>query len=99
LHSEQTKILSACIFLIDKELSLFTGRPPSLSHRYYSCPSPLDLNDEALVCGGSELEQGIGSLDRNGWNTQGRGFEATIVRMMLVFAIILDEIMEIFLGN
>lgn len=92
-------MLSACIFWIDKELSLFTGRPPSLSHRYYSCPPPLDLNDETLVCGGAELEREIGSLDQNGWNTQGRIFEAAIVRMMLVFALIQDEIMEMFLGN
>ncbi|CZR70092.1 uncharacterized protein PAC_19993 [Phialocephala subalpina] len=99
LHSEQTKTLSACIFWSDKELSLFTGRPPSLSRRYYSCPLPLDLNDETLVCGGAELEREIGSLDQNGWNTQGRIFEATIVRMMLVFAFIQDEIMEMFLGN
>lgn len=99
LQSEQTKTLGACIFWNDKELSLFTGRPPSLSHRYYSFPPPLDLSDETLVCGGAEFERKIASLDQNGWNTQGRIFEATIVRMMLVFAVILDEIMEMFLGN
>lgn len=92
-------MISACILWSDKELSLFTGRPPSLSHRYYSCPPPLDLNDETLVRGGAELEREIESLDQNGWNTQGKIFEATIVRMMLFFALILDEIMEMFLGT
>jgi hypothetical protein len=51
------------------------------------------------VCGGAELEREIESLDENGWNTQGRIFEATIVRMMTVYTLIQDEIMEIFLGN
>ncbi|RFU31068.1 hypothetical protein B7463_g5296, partial [Scytalidium lignicola] len=81
LHSEQTKTLSACIFWSDNELSMFMGRPPSLSHRYYSCPPPLDLDDETLMRGGAELERDIRSLDQNGWNTQGRVFEATIIRM------------------
>ena len=62
-HPEQTKTLSACLFWSDKELSLFTGRPPSLSRRYYSCPLPLGLNDETLMCGGVELEREIESLD------------------------------------
>jgi hypothetical protein len=51
------------------------------------------------VCGGAELEREIESLDQNGWNTQGQIFEATIVRMMAVYALIQDEIMEMFLGN
>jgi hypothetical protein len=51
------------------------------------------------VCGGAELEREIESLDQNGWNTQGRIFEATIVRMMVVYSLIQDEIMEMFLGN
>lgn len=76
-----------------------TGRPPSLSRRYYSCPPPLDINDDTLLCGGVELEREIESLDENGWNTQGRVFESTIVRMMLMTSTIQDEIMEMFLGN
>ena len=80
-------------------MSLFTGRPPSLSHRYYTCPPPLDLNDETLMRGGPELEREIASLDPNGWNTQGLVFEATIVRMMVIYALVLDEIMEMFLGS
>jgi hypothetical protein len=51
------------------------------------------------VHGGADLEREIQSLDENGWNTQGQVFEATIVRMMLIYALIQDEIMEMFLGN
>lgn len=87
------------MFWLDKDLSTFTGRPPALSHRYYSCPPPLDINDNTLICGGAELDREIQSLDENGWNTQGRVFEATIVRMMLMTSLIQEEIMEMFLGN
>ena len=99
LQSEMTKRLSACIFWSDKELSTFTGRPPSLSRRYYSCPLAMDLSDEALFEGGEKLEAEINSLDANGWNTQGNVFESTLCRMMVVCALIQDEIMEMFIGN
>jgi hypothetical protein len=99
IQSEITKRLSACIFWSDKEMSMFTGRPPSLSHRYYSCPLPLDLNDEALMAGGEVLEDEINRLDENGWNTHGLIFESTICRMMVICALIRDEIMELFIGN
>lgn len=99
LYTEQMKSIAACMFWLDKDLSTFTGRPPALSHRYYSCPPPLDINDNTLICGGAELDREIQSLDENGWNTQGRVFEATIVRMMLMTSLIQEEIMEMFLGN
>lgn len=98
-QSEMTKRLSGCIFWSDKELSMFTGRPPSLSHRYYSCPLPLDLNDDTLMAGGQLLEDEINSLDENGWNTQGRIFNATLCRMSVQHAFIQDDIMELFIGN
>jgi hypothetical protein len=93
------KRLSACIFWSDKELSMFTGRPPSLSRRYYSCPLPLDVDDESLAEGGELLEAEINSLDENGLNTQGRVFESTLCRILFLCALIQDEILELFIGN
>lgn len=78
---------------------MFTGRPPSLSHRYYSCPLPVDINDETLMAGGEELQAELKTLDENGWNTQGRVFESTICRMLVICSLIRDEIMEVFIGN
>ena len=99
VQSETIKKLSCCIFWSDKELSIFTGRPPSLSNRYFTCPLPLDLGTEDLMAGGERLERAINSLDENGWNTQGEIYSATICRMMVMCAMIQDEIMEMFLGT
>ena len=99
LHSEMSKRLLCCIFWSDKEISTFNGRPPSLSHRYVSCPLPLDVSDKALRDGGRALEDEIMSLDRNGWNTKGKVYDATIGRWIMTSAFVRDEILELFLGN
>ena len=78
---------------------MFNGRPPALSHRYYSCPLPLDLSDEALVIGGDRLDEEVRSLDANGWNTMGKINDATLCRMIVSWALIQDELMEMFLGT
>jgi hypothetical protein len=99
IHSEMTKKLSANCFWSDKEIAMFTGRPPALSRRYHSCPLPLDVSDEALMTGGDVLQAEIDSLDEHGWNTKGMMHNATISRMMTLAAAIQDEIMELFIGN
>jgi hypothetical protein len=93
------KRLSASCFWSDKELAMFTGRPPAWSHRYHSCPLPLDLSDEALMEGGERLRYEIRELDENGWNRKGDVHDATICRTMVLTAIVIDEIMEVFIGN
>lgn len=80
-------------------MAIFTGRPPSLSHRYYSCPLPLDISDDALSAGGEVLELAISKLDADGWNTDGGNHEATICRLFAIYSMHMDEIIEIFLGN
>jgi hypothetical protein len=93
------KRLSASCFWTDKDLAMFTGRPPAWSHRYHACPLPLDLSDEALVEGGDRLQAEISELDENGWNTKGEVYDATVCRTMVITATIVDEIMELFIGN
>ncbi|TVY18621.1 hypothetical protein LARI1_G006012 [Lachnellula arida] len=99
IHSEMTKKLSVNCFWGDKEIAMFTGRPPALSRRYHSCPLPLDISDEALMAGGDALQVEIDGLDEHGWNTKGMMHNATISRMMTLAAMIQDEIMELFFGN
>lgn len=98
-RSEMRKRLSASCFWTDKDLAMFTGRPPAWSHRYHGCPLPLDLSDEALVEGGDRLQAEISELDENGWNTKGEVYDATVCRTMVITATIVDEIMELFIGN
>lgn len=93
------KRLSGCVFRIDKELAMFTGRPPALGRRYYTCPLPLDLDDDVLVAGGEVLQEEIAALDENGWNKKGATFPSTLCRFVVLTAMLLDEVMELFLGS
>lgn len=77
---------------------MFTGRPPALSHRYYTCPLPLDLADEVLLEGGELLQREIDALDENGWNQKGEVCDATRCRLLALFGAIQDEVMELFIG-
>ena len=78
---------------------MFTGRPPAWSHRYQSCPLPMDLSDEVLIEGGDRLQYEISQLDENGWNTKGEIYDSTVCRTMVIMATFVDEIMELFIGN
>lgn len=93
------KRLSGGCFWNDKEIAMFTGRPPALSHRHFSCPLPSDVSDEALMEGGERLQDELAQVDDEGWNTQGKMYDATICRIMACTAIIQDEVMELFIGN
>lgn len=99
MQSEMTKRLSASCFCSDKEISMFTGRPPAMSRRYYSCPLPYDVSDEALMAGGGTLVHELDRLDVHGWNQDGLMHNSTICRMMVHGAVIQDEIMELFIGS
>ncbi len=99
LRSEMTKRLSACCFWNDKEIAMFTGRPPALSHRYFSCPLPLDLSEDALFEGGDKLEREVEAPDEFGWSAGEEIYDSTICRAMMTSALIQDEVMELFVGN
>ena len=49
--------------------------------------------------GGEALELAVSRLDSEGWNTEGKVYDSSITRTMGLYAVIMDEIMEIFLGN
>jgi len=88
-----------CMWWADSSTSNFTGRPPALSRRYQSCPLSLDLSDEVLMTGDKALDKAVAALDENGWNTEGKVYDATNCRHMLTYFALLDEIMEVFIGN
>jgi hypothetical protein len=89
----------AAIFSNDKTLSIFAGRPPSLSHRYNACPLPLDLPDEILLADKHELQEAARKLDSDGWNPEMIISPASRIRASMPYAIIMDEVLEISLGN
>jgi hypothetical protein len=99
IRSEVRRRIFASIFNIDKTLASFTGRPPFLSHRYISCPLPLDLSDEALLMPQADLAKEIAKLDSKGWNTDGVITRATCIRVNMYLAVISNEILELSLGS
>ncbi|KAF4980778.1 hypothetical protein FZEAL_3292 [Fusarium zealandicum] len=96
---ENKRRLFAFLFYTDKSDVSFSGRPPLISRRYCSSALPLDLQDEALTADEATLTAAAKNLDSRGWNTQGRIYPATIIRARTMIAYVLDEIMEIALGN
>ncbi|KAK2599107.1 hypothetical protein QQS21_005448 [Conoideocrella luteorostrata] len=99
LSSEARRRVTAHVFIMDKVVTLFTGRPPQISRRYVSTPPPLDLDDDEILADEAQVAEYVRSLDQNGWNTKGGLFAATALRCRYFIALIRDELIEIALGN
>lgn len=99
LASESRRLLFAQMFVGEKHAVLFTGRPPRLSHRYAFTPLPLDLRDEDLLQGGDAVKEAVKSLDKNGWNTDGKVYATTFTRARYILSLLRDELIEIGIGK
>ncbi|KAH8656163.1 hypothetical protein BGZ60DRAFT_385064 [Tricladium varicosporioides] len=97
--SELKKSLFTVIFSFDKGSSLLTGRPPALVYAYTRFKLPLDLSNEVLMQGGKQLADAVNSLDANGWNTNGQICQSTMTRAHGSLTIILNDILELSLGD
>ena len=96
--SEFRRRLFCYVFIGDKQLATFMGRPPALSRRYTTCKLPLDLSDDETMAEGEELEAIRSKLDPNGWNTSGEIYPSTACRAWMLMSLVRDEILEISLG-
>ncbi|RDW92003.1 hypothetical protein BP5796_01397 [Coleophoma crateriformis] len=97
--SEWKKLLFLVVFNMDKCASLLTGRPPTLSSRYTHISMPLDLSYQVRIAGGETLAREIARLDENGWNVDGKLYPATTCRAHGRLSLVLDEILELTLGD
>jgi hypothetical protein len=97
--SEARRRLVSQIFVIDKVVASFNGRPPLLSRKYMLTPPPLDLSDEVLLSDQETIAKAVEALDENGWNRDGKCYATTIVRARRMLAIVKDEVMEVSLGD
>ncbi|VUC25216.1 unnamed protein product [Clonostachys rosea] len=86
------------IFIVDKNLATFVGRPPLLTRRFCSIKLPLDLDDTALVSDIEGFQEQVRALDSNGWNQSGHIHSSSILRFRMMVALIRDAILEIGLG-
>ncbi|OAR03112.1 hypothetical protein LLEC1_06387 [Akanthomyces lecanii] len=92
-YSEYKRRIAVHIFTRDKLAVAFTGRPPLISHRYFSTPMPLDIADQDLLDPAS-LERAAQSLDDKGWNTDGKLHSSTAIRARFMISMIRDELVE-----
>jgi hypothetical protein len=97
--SELRKRIFAIVFHIDKGSSLLTGRPPALSYRYCRFKLPLDISEQALMQGGDAFTRAVENLDADGWNREGKLLPNTTIRVHCQLAIVLNEILELSLGD
>lgn len=86
------------IFISDKQLATFVGRPPALSRRHSTCQTPLDLIDDENMAEGEELEAIRSKLDPFAWSNSGRIYPSTVCRAWMFVGLIRDEILEMSLG-
>ncbi|KAM0445206.1 hypothetical protein ACHAO4_009911 [Trichoderma viride] len=83
------------IFITDKFLAAFVGRPALLTRRFCSIQLPLDLDDRVLLSDKETFQRHLSRLDNSGWNMDGRLHSASILRVRTMVALIRDEILEI----
>ncbi|KLO79029.1 uncharacterized protein LW93_4352 [Fusarium fujikuroi] len=83
------------VFVVDKFLATFVGRPPLLTRRFCSIKSPLDLEESALLSDKETFQRRSQLLDQDGWNTDGRIYSSSLLRVRMMIALARDEILEV----
>jgi hypothetical protein len=97
--SEMKKRIFNATFICNMGNSLLTGRPPALCHRLCHLQLPLDVSDAVLMRGGEDLQRAIDALDSNGWNREEKIHINSTVRTRTMLVPILNEALELFLGD
>ncbi|CZR48908.1 uncharacterized protein FPRO_12349 [Fusarium proliferatum ET1] len=87
------------VFVVDKFLATFVGRPPLLTRRFCSIKSPLDLEESALLSDKENFQRRSQLLDQDGWNTDGRIYSSSLLRVRMMIALARDEILEVVLAQ
>jgi hypothetical protein len=90
--------LFAAIYVHDKYVSTYTGRPPRISYRHCVIQLPTDLSDDEVCSSQAELANALAKLN-GGFANSGKLGRATIRRATMAHFIIREEILEIVLGT
>jgi hypothetical protein len=86
------------IYVHDKYVSTYLGRPPRICYRHCIVQSPADLSDDEVCGDQTVLADAISKLE-NGYARSGRIYRATMRRAQIADFIIREEILELVLGN
>ncbi|KAF5981912.1 transcription factor [Fusarium coicis] len=87
------------IFVVDKFLATFVGRPPLLTRRLSSIKLPLDLGESALLSDRETFQRKSRLLDQDGWNKDGCIYSGSLLRVRMMIALARDEIIEVVLAQ
>jgi hypothetical protein len=90
--------LFGSIYVHDKYVSTYLGRPPRISYRHCVIQLPTDLSDDEVCSSQAELVSSLAKLN-GGFASSGRLGRATLRRAAIAHFIIREEILEIVLGN
>ncbi|CAF3603582.1 unnamed protein product [Fusarium graminearum] len=99
LCSEHKRRITARVYALDKVLVSFTGRPPLLSHRYFSGPLAIDIDDQDLMGGDAAIKRAMSRLDDNGFRPDGELLGAALIRARVQIALIKGELLEMALAS
>jgi hypothetical protein len=97
--AEARKIFIATVYVADKEVCTFLGRPPRISRRYCACQLPLDLSEDEVQLEGDELQRSLSKLDEKGWNRHPSVRRTGYIRIRMLTSFIREDILEISLGS
>ncbi|KAK1252161.1 hypothetical protein MKX08_003348 [Trichoderma sp. CBMAI-0020] len=95
ISTEARRRIVCQIFIADKFLAAFVGRPALLTRRFCSLQLPLDFDDAVLLSDKETFQRHLLRLDNGGWDMDGRLHSVSILRVRTMIAIIRDEILEI----
>jgi hypothetical protein len=90
--------LFGSIYVHDKYVSTYLGRPPRISHRHCVIQLPTDLSDDEVCSSQAELVRTLAKLN-SGFASSGKLGRATLRRAAIAHFIIREEVLEIVLGN
>ncbi|KAF2652265.1 hypothetical protein K491DRAFT_719106 [Lophiostoma macrostomum CBS 122681] len=92
---EARRRLYAAVYRSDKTLATFFGRPPMMAERYSDRKVPLDLDDNTISTSDPDaLNRALAKLDENGWDTDGRIWSTSWVRLRYNMAVVKEQILE-----
>lgn len=87
--------IHAAAYRSDKTLATFFGRPPMMAWKYSDRELPLDLDDTVSATSDAEVfNEAVAKLDSNGWNTEGKIYSTSWIRLRCQLSVLKEKVLE-----
>ncbi|KAF2185061.1 hypothetical protein K469DRAFT_726933 [Zopfia rhizophila CBS 207.26] len=97
---ESRRRIYAATYKSDKTLATFFGRPPMMAGRYSNRKLPLDIDDNMITTSDPEvLNEVLSKLDSDGWNTEGRIWASSWIRLRCQLSVYKERVLELSLAG